>query len=92
MPDASMVPTVALPPVVPFTCHVTAVLVVPVTVAIKTCKVPVLTWVTAGFVLTVTATFGLAVMVAWADPEIVPSACDVAVIVTVAGVGIVAGA
>lgn len=41
-----MVPTVAEPPVVPFTDHVTAVLVLPVTVAVKvrlepTCTVAV---------------------------------------------------
>ena len=34
-PDASMVPTVEFPPVIPFTVHVTAVFVVLLTVAVN---------------------------------------------------------
>jgi hypothetical protein len=36
-PAVEIVPTVAFPPVVPFTCQVTAVLEVPVTVAVNCC-------------------------------------------------------
>jgi hypothetical protein len=40
-PDASIVPTVALPPAVPFTDHCTAWFVLPETVAVKVCEDPV---------------------------------------------------
>jgi hypothetical protein len=38
-PEVETVPNVALPPVTPFTCQVTALLLVPVTVALKACVV-----------------------------------------------------
>src|SRR5437879_1500166 len=43
-----MVPTLVFPPVMPFTCQVTAVLVVLVTVAMKDCVPPVWTLAVAG--------------------------------------------
>jgi hypothetical protein len=36
-PEVEIVPTVELPPATPFTCQVTAVLEVPVTVAVNCC-------------------------------------------------------
>src|SRR5258708_22509557 len=44
-PAAEMVPTVALPPVIPLTCQVTAVLVVFTTVAVDCCEVATVTLV-----------------------------------------------
>jgi hypothetical protein len=52
-PVAVIVPTVALPPVVPFTCQVTAVFVVPVTVSMNCLLAPGLTVVEAGVTVTV---------------------------------------
>src|SRR5438046_2577762 len=43
-----MVPTVALPPATPFTVHATAVLLVPVTVAVNGCVSPSRTLVVLG--------------------------------------------
>src|SRR2546427_11027676 len=43
-----MVPPLVFPPVMPFTCQVTAVLVVLVTVAVKVCVPPVWTLAAAG--------------------------------------------
>jgi len=39
-PAASIIPKVVFPPVIPFTCQVTALFVVPVTVAEKNCVLP----------------------------------------------------
>jgi len=39
-PDVDIVPTVEFPPAMPFTVHVTAVLDVPVTVAVNCCVAP----------------------------------------------------
>lgn len=47
------VPTVALPPVTPFTDHVTTVLDVPVTEAVNCCVVPIMTFEEDGATLTV---------------------------------------
>ena len=52
-PFVLIVPTVALPPVVPFTCHVTAVFVVPVTVSVNCFDWPGLTVADAGVTVTV---------------------------------------
>jgi hypothetical protein len=52
-PLALIVPTVELPPVVPFTCQVTAVFVVPETAATNCVCVPGLTVAEAGVTMTV---------------------------------------
>lgn len=52
-PLAVIVPTVALPPAVPFTCQVTAVFVVPVTVSMNCLVAPGLTVAEAGVTVTV---------------------------------------
>src|ERR1035441_2133951 len=44
MPEVLMVPRVLLPPVTPFTCHVTAVLERLLTVAVKRAVLPNRTW------------------------------------------------
>jgi len=80
------VPTVALPPAIPFTLQVTAVFVVFVTVAVNCCVAPVATEALVG--LTLTATGGMTVTDAEAD--LVGSATLVAV--TVAGEGTPDGA
>jgi hypothetical protein len=54
-PPVEIVPTAADPPVVPFTCHVTAVFVSPVTVAVNCAVDPILTWLP---LLTVTCGWG----------------------------------
>jgi len=51
-PVALIVPTVALPPDIPFTCHVTAVFVVPVTLAMNCFVPPGLTVAEAGVTVT----------------------------------------
>jgi len=43
---------VEFPPVIPFTCHVTAVFVVPVTVAVNACALPALTLADVGATVT----------------------------------------
>lgn len=52
-PDALIVPVVALPPATPFTDQLTAVCVVPVTVAEKNCVAPARTFAALGATLTV---------------------------------------
>jgi hypothetical protein len=47
-PSAVIVPTIVSPPVTPFTCHVTAVLVLPDTWAVNGCCAPVLTLTEVG--------------------------------------------
>jgi hypothetical protein len=47
-PEPSIVPIEEFPPVILFTCHVTEVFVVPVTVAVNTCVLPALTLDEAG--------------------------------------------
>src|SRR5580765_7539476 len=85
-----MVPVVALPPVTLFTCQVTAVLDVFVTLAENFCVRPVVTVAVLG--LTVTTTAGGAVTLTTAVPVFVVSACEIAVTVTVPPVGTVPGA
>lgn len=53
-PDALIVPVAELPPVTPFTCHVTSVFDVPDTVAPKDCVAPARTLALRGDTLTVT--------------------------------------
>jgi len=82
------VPTVALPPAIPFTLQVTAVFVVPVTVAVNCCVAPVTTEALVGLTLTVTGS----TTVTEAEADLVGSATLVAVTVTVAGEGTADGA
>lgn len=89
-PVALIVPVVAIPPVTPFTCQVTAVLDVFVTLAENCCVKPVVTVAVLG--LTVTVMAGGAVTVTTAVPDFVAYACEVAVMVTVPPVGTVPGA
>jgi len=83
-----MVPQAAPLQPVPERLQVTAVLLVPVTVAVNCCCAPTVTFTAVGD--TDTATGGKTVTVALAD--FVESACEVAVTVTVAGLGTFAGA
>lgn len=73
----------------PLRLHFTEVLLDPVTVAMNCCCAPVLTEAEAGDTDTLTV---VAVMVAVVEPEIPGLVTDVAVTVTVAGVGGSAGA
>jgi len=89
-PEVEIVPTVEFPPVAPFTCQVTAVLEVPVTVAVNCCVFATCTDADAG--ATETLTCAWAVTVTAADADLVVSACDTAATVTVAGLGTAEGA
>src|SRR6185437_2888281 len=83
-----MVPLALLPPAVPLTLQVTAVLLAFLTVAVNC-------WVAPGFNCTctgATATVIGAAMVTWAEPDLVASAWLVAVTVSCAGEGTAAGA
>src|ERR1700738_2664939 len=86
-----MNPLVWLPPAMPLTCHVTAVLGEPFTDAVNCCVpkfVPV-----AGLGITVTEGDGEPVVtVTTAEADFEVSACDVAVTVTCGGFGTAAGA
>ena len=53
-PALETVPTVALPPVTPFTCQVTAVLLVFCTVAVNCCVPPTATVADVGEIVTLT--------------------------------------
>lgn len=72
---------------VPDRVHVTALLVVPVTVAVNCCCVPVTTVAVVGDTETWTN-----VIVTVAVADLVGSACEVAVTLTVLGVGTLVGA
>src|SRR5580765_6160854 len=85
-----MVPTVASPPALPLTDHVTVVLVVFTTAAVNVCVLAAGTLAVVG--VTVTLTGGACVIVTWADPERVGSSAEVALTATVAGVGTARGA
>jgi hypothetical protein len=91
-PDVEIIPVVAFPPVTPFTCQVTAVLVVFCTVAVKACDAPVATLAVPGEIEILTGGEAAAVMVTMAEADSLPSACATAVTVTAAGLGTVAGA
>ena len=85
-----------LPPVTPFTCHVTAVLVAFFTVAEKSCDDPVVTLAVVGETETVTAAGGgvvvvALVMVTEADAETLVFACEMAVTVTLPELGTFVG-
>ena len=88
IPDAEIIPTVAFPPAVPLTLQFTPIFDEPVTAAVNICVIPAWTVAVAG--VTDTATTGAIVTVA--DADFVVSAAEVALMVTVAGVGTVAGA
>src|ERR1700746_2592913 len=79
----------AFPPVTPFTCHVTAVLLVFCTVAVNCCIPPTATAADKGAIVTLTAV--AAVMATGAEADFVVPAGDTAVTVTVAGLGTAAG-
>src|SRR2546430_1096367 len=89
-PELDIAPTVALPPLPPLTCQVTAVLLVFCTVAVNCCVPPAPTVADAGEIVTLTTAAG--VMVTCAEADFVGSACDTAVTATVAGFGTTAGA
>jgi|SRR5215472_411134 len=55
-PEPEIVPTAALPPVTPFTCQVTAVLLVFRTVAVNCCVPPTATVADVDEIVTLTAT------------------------------------
>ena len=84
MPRLLMVPTLELPPAMPFTCHVTAVFDVFCTVAVNVFVVFTLTVAVAGETETLTG----GVIVTLAVPTAEESAALVACIATVAGFGI----
>jgi hypothetical protein len=67
-PEPETVPTVALPPVTPFTCQVTAVLLVFCTVAVNCCVPPTATVADVGEIMTLTAT-EVCVVVTPAQPK-----------------------
>ena len=81
-------PSVVLPPAIPFTSQLTFVFVAPLTVPVKLIESPSATVTAVGE--TVTLTPGMMEMTSDADFE--RSATDVAVIVTSAGDGANAGA
>src|ERR1700719_849290 len=88
-----MNPKVRLPPVVPFTCQVTPVFVVPVTVAVNCSVAKFPRLATVGDTATVMFDGpAVVVIVNVADPDLVVSFCEMAVMVTCAGAGTVAGA
>ena len=89
-PAAVTVPMVEFPPTTPFTCHVTAVLLVPPTEAVNCCVPEVGTLALTGDTATVTTV--AAVTVTAAEADFVVSACEMAFTVTVAGLGTVVGA
>jgi len=82
-PVAEIVPTCELPPPTPFTCHCTAVLVEPVTVAVNCCVTPEAIAAVLGETEIVTAGCPLALMVTVALADLLPSAAGIAVTVTV---------
>jgi hypothetical protein len=89
-PLVDMNPVVWPPPAMPSTCQVTAVLGAPFTDAVNCCAPKFATVAALGATLTEVAIPDVTVTVAGAD--FVESACEVAVTVTCAGFGIVAGA
>jgi hypothetical protein len=87
-PVALMVPHDAPLQPAPESVQVTAVLAVPVTVAVNCCWAPVVTFGESGETETATG----ATTVTTVEADLVASACEVAVTVTVAGLGMVPGA
>ena len=78
------------PPVAPFTCHVTAVLFAFCTVAVNCWLCPA--WREAEVGEMEIASGGGAVMVTLAELDLVESACETAVTLTVDGLGTTGGA
>src|SRR6266852_5427838 len=89
-PLVDMNPTVWLPPEIPLTCQVTAVLGAPFTDAVNCCVPKFATVAALGETLTEVGE--ALITVAVADADFVESACAVAVTVTCGGFGAVAGA
>jgi hypothetical protein len=87
-PDVEIMPSVALPPATPLTLQFTDVFDEPVTAAVNVWVMPVCTLADVGVIDMATGV----VIVTCADEDFVASAADVAVTVTVAGVGTDAGA
>jgi hypothetical protein len=83
-----MVPHAAPLQPAPETLHVTAVFAVPVTFAVNTCLAPVTTFAELGDTETAIGDN----IVTMAEADLLTSACEVAVTVTVAGFGTAAGA
>ena len=92
MPDALIFPMSALPPGTESTSHLTVVTELPATVAVKFRVWPVVRAARTGATLTATEPVDGAVMVIVTEAVFVPSATEVAVAVTAAGVGTVEGA
>ena len=88
VPDAAMVPSVALPPAMLFTSQITEVSPVPVTVAVKTNLVPTWTLAVVGEMVTPL----MFVKVTTQEAETLGWACETAKIVTVPLLGALAGA
>ena len=66
----TIVPRLALPPAIPFTLHVTALLLLPVTVAVNGCELPSRTLEAPGVTLTVTGGAGVGTgEVCWLPPQ-----------------------
>jgi hypothetical protein len=91
-PVAEIVPIVELPPTVPLTLHVTDVFVEFTTVAVNCCAAAGATVTLDGATLTVTGGGAGGETVTVAEPMAVGLAALVACTVTVAGLGIAAGA
>ena len=86
-----MVPTVELPPAMPLTCQLTAVLEVLDTVAVNCCvPPPACTEAPVGETETLIGAAAV-VIVTMAEPLLVESAAETALTVTLAGAGTVAG-
>jgi hypothetical protein len=85
-----MVPVVVLPPVAPFTCQVTAVLGWPLIVAENCCAANTSTVTVDGETATGPLVWLVTVIVA--EPDFVVSSTEVAITVTLALAGTVAGA
>src|SRR5438876_496878 len=66
-PELEIAPTVALPPVTPFTCQVTAVLLVFCTTALNCCVPPAATVAEVGEMVTLTVVVAVIVTCAAAD-------------------------
>ena len=87
-----MVPTEALPPGIVSTAHVTVVVVVPVTEAVNVWASPVVSPTRTGLMVTEIPPVTAVVTVMVAEAVLVVSVTDLAVAVTLAGVGTLAGA
>src|SRR5204862_419282 len=89
-PELDIVPTVALPPVTPLTCQITAVLLAFSTVAGNCCLPPTATVADTGEIVTRTTAAG--VMVTCAEADFVGSAWDTPVFPTRRSSDLTAGA